>query len=91
MPAWIWIVLGLLFLLVLCGGKGSSKGSRGPVRIDRMHYDDVDDYECSVCGARFRKKSMVCPRWGTQFLETKNDDSEFIDEMDFWEDDEEDE
>ena len=58
-----------------------------PTRIDHPHYIDVDDYECSVCGARFRKKGMVCPKCGTRFQGTKEDEDEFIEEMVVWDDD----
>ena len=91
MSTTVWIVLGILFLLLLGGSSSKGKkssGSRGePTRIDRMHYYDPDDHECSVCGARFEGKSMVCPKCGTRFKGTKEDDDEFIEEMVFWEDD----
>lgn len=87
----VWIVLGILFLLLLSGNSSKGKkpsGSRSePTRIDRMHYYDPDDHECSECGARFEGKSMVCPKCGTRFKGTKEDDDEFIEEMVFWEDD----
>ncbi len=69
-------------------GKNPGKGSRNkPVRIDRPHYDDWDDYECSVCGARFRKKSMTCPRCGARFEGTKTDEEAFTEEFVLWDDD----
>ena len=85
----IWIVIGLV-VLVACaaGGKGKDMLSpKKPTRIDHPHYIDVDDYECSVCGARFRKKGMVCPKCGTRFQGTKEDEDEFIEEMVVWDDD----
>lgn len=60
-----------------------------PIRIDRMHYYDPDDHECSVYGARFEGKSMVCPRCGARFTGTKDEDDEFVEEMVLWEDDDE--
>ncbi len=88
----VWIAVGLLLLLLLLGGsKGNSKkksGSRdAATRIDRMHYYEPDDHQCSVCGARFTGKSMVCPKCGVQFKATKDDDDEFIEEMVIWDDD----
>ena len=89
----VWIALGLLFLLVLGGssskGKKTSGSSGGAKRIDREHYYDPDDHECSVCGARFEGDSMICPNCGARFEKTEEDDDEFIDEMLFWEEDEE--
>ena len=88
----IWILLGLVLLGLLAGGnKNGKKASRGkgtPERIDHPHYMDLDEYECSVCGARFREKSMTCPKCGARFEGTKTDGGEFIEEMEIWEDDE---
>lgn len=70
------------------GRRSRSSGKPGkPVRIDHLHYIDVDEYECSVCGAKFRKDSMSCPKCGTRFQGTKEDDDEFIEEMVLWDDD----
>ena len=56
--------------------------------IDHLHYIDLDDYECSVCGAHFRKEAMVCPKCGARFQATKEDDDEYIEEMEIWDEDE---
>lgn len=64
-----------------------SGSSGGPVRIDHLHYIDADEYECSVCGAKFRKNSMSCPNCGARFRGTEEDDDEFIGEMVFFDDD----
>ncbi len=88
----VWILIGVVILAVCLHGKGNRKddGSReNPTRIDRMHYYDPDDHECSVCGARFEGKSMVCPKCGARFIGTKDEDDEFVEEMVLWEDDEE--
>ena len=91
MSTFLWIVIGLIALAALFGGKSksnSSVSSKGhPLRIDHLHYIDVDEYECSVCGARFKKKSMVCPKCGTQFAGNKEDEDQFIEEMVLWDDD----
>lgn len=84
--SWIWwIVGGIVILGLFSGGKKNSTG--GPVRIDHLHYIDVDEYECAACGAKFRKNSMSCPKCGARFLGTKEDDDEFIEEMVLWDDD----
>lgn len=91
MSSVLWIAIGAVFLLVLCGGKGKSSGKNSrnePTRIDRPHYLDPDDHECSVCGARFKGKNVtLCPGCGARFTGTKEDDGEFIEEMELWEDD----
>ena len=77
MSAVFWIVIGR-----------KNTGSRDkPVRIDRMHYFEEDDHECSVCGARFRGNSMTCPRCRTKFTGTRDEDDEFIEEMELLDDD----
>ncbi len=86
----VWIIIGVVILAACFSWKGNKKTNRSrgePTRIDHPHYIDVDDYECSVCGARFRKNNMVCPRCGTRFSGTKEDDEEFIEEMVIWDDD----
>ncbi len=45
-----------------------------------MIRKDWSSYECPVCGAKFRKDRMICPKCGVEFEGTKEDD-EFIDEM----------
>ena len=82
----LWIAIGVVVIAICCSGKKSTStnnsGSQKKVlRIDHPHYYDVDEYECSICGARFRKQSMVCPHCGTRFTETKEDDTEFEEEM----------
>ena len=80
----LWVIAALV-----SGEKGSrGKPAEKPrIRIDRPHYYDEDEHECSVCGSRFRGKGMTCPRCGVRFTGTKEDDEEFIEEMLFWEDD----
>ena len=87
MPAVIWIVIGAVVLAALFGGKKNTASRGRPTRIDHPHYYDEDDHECSVCGARFRGKGMVCPKCGARFEGTKEDDGEFIEEMVIWDDD----
>ncbi len=92
MPFTFWIVLGAVVLAVCCGsgkrrGSRSSGGRKEAFRIDHPHYDEPDDYECSVCGARFRRESMVCPRCGARFLGIREDDTEMMEEEE-WEEEE---
>ena len=88
----VWIIVGVGLIALLASGKGN-KGKKKdtsqekPIRIDHLHYIDADEYECSVCGAKFWKDRMVCPECGVKFEGTKEDDEEFIDEMIIWDDD----
>lgn len=95
MPTILWVIIGAAIVAgLLTGGNGrshKSKGSGGrPVRVDHPHYFEPDDHECSVCGARFRGKGMTCPKCGSRFAGTKEDDTEFIEEMVVWDDDDDD-
>ena len=86
MPAVFWMIIALAICFFCLGGKGTagrkSTGAHGkPVQIDHKHYIDDDDYECSACGARFRKGSTVCPSCGARFSGTKVDEEEFEEEM----------
>ena len=80
-----WIMIVAAILAVLFSGKGTSRkpaGTQGKaIRVDHRHYYDEDDYECSVCGTRFRDKSMVCPHCGARFESTEENDEEFMEEM----------
>lgn len=83
-----WIAIGAVILAVLAGSGKKNTGSKGkPTRIDHPHYFEEDDHECSVCGARFRGKGMTCPKCGAKFTGTKEDDGEFIEEMELWDGD----
>ena len=91
MPVWFWIIIGVVLLALLSGNKGSSgkKASSGrPFRIDHPHYMSEDESECSVCGARFREKVMECPRCGARFGTAREDDLEFMEEMEIFDGDE---
>ena len=99
MSSVFWIFMALL-VIAGCAGIGQKKGGRSPgtgktpVRIDRPHILDPDDYECSVCHRRFRKDSAVCPSCGARFTAYIMDDEEFIeeeDELEDWEEEEEEE
>ena len=86
MSAVFWIVIGAVVLAACCGNKKGTNtrpagGRQKPLRIDHPHCYDADEYECSACGARFRKQSMVCPHCGARFDGTKEDDTEFDEEM----------
>ena len=84
----IWIIAGAAVLLaLLANGRKKPAEEKKPTRIDHPHYIDLDDCECSVCGARFQRKDAICPNCGTRFQATREDDDEFIEEMVIWDDD----
>ena len=90
MSAVIWIVIAVAVIAAFAGGGQSRKrpGEKGrATRIDHPHYVDQDEHECSECGTRFRGKGMVCPQCGAIFEATKQDDGEFIEEMEIWDGD----
>ncbi|MBQ6382361.1 MAG: hypothetical protein IJQ88_05435 [Clostridia bacterium] len=97
MPAFIWIVIGVIVLAALFGrqkdgGTPPAAGKSAAVRVDHPHYIDADEYECSACGARFSRRSMVCPRCGARFGGTREDSTAFEEEMleiEDWEEEEE--
>ena len=90
----LWIIGGIIVVAILGSLIGKpNQGTRRetPTRIDHPHIWADDDSECSVCGARFERKQMVCPNCGTRFEETTEDYEEFDEEEDEMEDmDEED-
>ncbi len=92
MPTAIWIILGIVILGALLGGKGRNTRSSGrPHRIDHPHVIDPDEYECSVCHRRFRERRIMCPHCGARFGGIVVDREEYDDEEDELEDwDEED-
>lgn len=71
-----WILLGSAAVVLLAGrsrnGRQKSASAEEPKRIDHLHYMEEDEYECPACGARFSGRT--------------EDDTAFIDEMIFWED-----
>ena len=85
MSTFIWIVVGVLVLAALGGGKSrttsGNSGNRQPSRIDHPHYFSEDESECSACGARFPGKEKACPRCGARFASSREDDGEFMEEM----------
>ena len=83
-----WFAIAGVILAAIVGSGKKGTGSSGkPTRIDHPHYFEEDDHECSVCGTRFRGKEMTCPRCGAKFTGTREDDGEFIEEMELWDDD----
>ena len=84
----VWIILVAVVLLGLLSGGKSRGGAGGKrARIDHPHVIDPDDYECPVCGARFEKDVMTCPRCGARFTGKTTDTEEFDeeeDEMEAW-------
>ena len=95
MDTGLWIVVGIVLLSLLVGGKGKNKNAgaqkHDPVRIHHPHYMSDDEYECSVCRTRFGKDYMTCPSCGAHFSRIREDDGEFIEEMELYDGDEDDE
>ena len=52
-----------------------------PHWIQHSHLFDPDEYECSECGAVFRRRSSACPQCGAS-LRAVLDTQEWIDEED---------
>ena len=89
---WILGALALLFVLLAASGKtgktGKTGGARGgqagqkgqePHWIFHNHPLDPDEYECSRCGAKFRKMSPACPACGARLTRVRESD-DWIDE-----------
>ncbi len=55
------------------------KRNSPPYWIKHTHLFDPDEYECSRCGKRFRRKTAACPNCGI-FLRREKDDLGWIDE-----------
>ena len=85
-----WFMIAGAILVAVIGSRKKSTGSGGkPTRRDHLHYFEDDDHECSVCGTRFQGKGMTCPKCGVRFTGAREDDREFIEEMEFWDGEEE--
>ena len=86
---WILGALALLFVLLAASGKtGKTGGACGgpagrkdpePHWIFHNHPLDPDEYECSRCGAKFRKMSPACPACGARLTRVRESD-DWIDE-----------
>ena len=88
MSAAVWIVIGVVILAALGGeksrkvsGKTGNFESGQAARIDHPHYFSENESECSICGARFPGKEKVCPCCGARFVSAREDDLEFMEEM----------
>ena len=79
----LYIAGGLLALSaavsVFSGGKSQPKESPR-AKIHHPRYYEGDEYECGICGARFRRNADACPRCGARFNRTETDWKEFDDE-----------
>ena len=86
---WIFLIASALLLIAALSGNNQPKKAGGgkTSRIEKLHYMDLDEYQCPNCKARFRKNVMTCPKCGMQFTGTTVDDEEFIEEMEIWEED----
>ena len=91
LPIGILIIFVIILLWIRFGlrkekDKKKTSAKSKPTRIDHPHYFEEDDHECSVCGTWFRGKGMTCPKCGTEFIGTREDDGEFMEEMVIWDD-----
>ena len=89
---WVFIIVpAFIFIASLFSPSKNSQPKDGTLkhrtRIDHPHYMSLDEYECTVCGRRFGRNTMVCPHCGVRFTRTETDEDEFDDEYVFWEDD----
>ena len=82
--SWLWILVPAALLVILLGGKhgtNSPKKSGSSHWIYHPHVVRKDDYECSLCHARFPKESRCCPRCGTKMTgKTEKNEDEWFDE-----------
>ena len=89
-----WAALGTLgfCLLLSLFVKPKKEQEKQPdhVRIHHPHYMEEDEYECSACKTRFRNDTMTCPSCGAHFSRIREDDMEFIEEMELYDGDEDD-
>lgn len=53
-----------------------------PYWIKHSHFFDPDEYECSRCGTRARRKTLNCPNCGVA-LRREKDDQGWVDEAEF--------
>ena len=88
----VWWALGILaFALILRvllrkNRKENRTIARGlrerpRTRIDHPHYLTDDEYECTVCGTRFRSNADRCPHCGVIFNRTAVSEDEFVQEL----------
>lgn len=81
----VWIVLAVVLLSAFGGDikrirqqpPARRKDHLKTIRIDHTRCHEPDEYECSGCGTRFRKKNMVCPGCGARFDEIRTGSREF--------------
>lgn len=92
----LWIIGGIIVVAILaaCFGKNKTASTsqlRPRLRVDHPHCINDDDYECSICGARFSRDMMTCPHCGVRFSGKQDDWEEFDeeeDELEAWDEEE---
>ena len=81
---WLWILVPVVLLLILTGGKQETKSSQKNESSHWIYHPHVmrkDDYECSNCHARFPKENPKCPRCGIRMSgKTVKNEDEWFDE-----------
>lgn len=59
-------------------GRKRNQKYGGWIRVEHLYGGD--DYVCSVCGAKFKKQSLLCPKCKTLMTKIKVE-PRWIDEM----------
>lgn len=60
MPIFLYVIIGVIVLAACCGAKKQS-GQKKALRVNHPHYYDPDEFECTVCGAKFQKTAWFAP------------------------------
>ncbi len=84
---WIFGGIFVLYLFASLFGEDDKKDvqhERPRIRVDIPHYDEADEYMCTICGHRFNRDVMSCPHCGVRFNAKKTDDRAEEEEEDDW-------
>ena len=88
---WTGGIILLIFAVTVFETKRKRSGGatvlteKAKARVYHPHLMTLDDYECTICGRRFRRDQMTCPHCGARFSAAETDEEEFDEEEDEWE------